>query len=92
MGPLPTGDEAGGGHDHSGHGGHAGHHMGGDGGEHAGHAGGMITVHSATSAENLDGGARLVFVAAPADVAKLQEELRMHAQHLSSGSCKMGHH
>ena len=90
MGPLPTGAEAGGGHDHAGHGGHAGHDMGGT--EHAGHAGGMIGVHSAASTEEIDGGVRLVFVAAPGDVATIQEELRMHAQHLSSGTCKMDHH
>jgi hypothetical protein len=99
MGPLPTGNETGAGHDHSGHAGHGGgggshegHDMGGGGGEHAGHAGGMIAVHSAASTEEIDGGARLVLVAAPADVAKLQDELRMHAQHLSSGTCEMGHH
>jgi hypothetical protein len=104
MGPLPTGDEAGVGHDHAAHGGHAGHDMGGGGGEHtghgmgggggehAGHAGGMISVHSGATAEDIDGGVRLVFVAAPSDVPKLQEELRMHAQHLSSGTCEMSHH
>jgi len=92
MGPLPRGDEAGGGHDHSGHGGHAGHDVAaGGGGGHAGHAGGMIGVHSASTAEEIDGGARLVIVVAPADVAKLRDELRMHAKHLAGGTCKMSH-
>jgi hypothetical protein len=97
MGPLPTGDADAGGHDHSGHGGHAagsgGGHDGHDpgGGDHAGHAGGMIRVHSAARAEELEGGARLVLVVAPADVARLQDELRRHAQHLSGGTCTMDH-
>lgn len=93
MGPLPTGDETGGG-------GHAGHDMGGDmggmahgegGGEHAGHAGGMVTVHSRASVEEIDGGARLVFASMPGDVAGIQTELREHARHLSTGTCAMGH-
>jgi hypothetical protein len=98
MGPLPTGNEDAGhaGHDmhamhgdHSAHGGHAGHDM--SGGEHAGHAGGMIGVHSKAAAEDIAGGARLVFIAAPNDVAKLQDELRMHAQHFAAGTCQMSH-
>jgi hypothetical protein len=98
MGPLPTGAEAGG-HDHSGHAGHGGggeggggEHAGMDHGEHAGHAGGMISVHSKAEPSDVDGGAKLVFVAGGADVAKLQSELRMHAQHLASGTCSMGSH
>jgi hypothetical protein len=101
MGPLPTGDETGG-HDHGAHGGampagggdHAamGHGAGGTGGEHAGHAGGMISVHSRADAGDIEGGARLAFVAGGADVGKLQGELRTHAQHLASGSCAMGSH
>ena len=99
MGPLPTGNEDAGhaGHDmHAmhgdpgAHGGHAGHDMSG-GGEHAGHAGGMIGVHSKATVEDIVGGARLVFVAAPSDVATLQDELRMHAQHFAAGTCQMSH-
>jgi hypothetical protein len=84
MGPLPTGNE------HAGHAGHDMHAMHG-GGEHAGHAGGMVGVHSKAIAEGIDGGARLVFVAAPNDVATLQDELRMHAQHFAAGTCQMSH-
>jgi hypothetical protein len=96
MGALPDGSSAGGehaGHDMSGHAGHdmsghAGHDM--SGGEHAGHAGGMIGVHSKANVSDIDGGAKVLFVANGADVAKLQSELRMHAQHLASGTCAMG--
>jgi hypothetical protein len=100
MGPLPDGNDAGGGHaghdmsGHAGHGvaghgsgGHAGHDM--SGGAHAGHAGGMIGVHSKAAASEVDGGAKISFVASSADVAKLQSELRMHAQHFSAGTCGM---
>lgn len=66
--------------------GHAGHDMS----KHAGHAGGMIGVHSKAEALDVDKGARLVFTSGAADVAKLQSELRMHAQHMSGGSCSMG--
>jgi hypothetical protein len=105
MGALPTGTEAAT-DPHAGHGGHAGHaghaghggghadHGGGHadhGGEHASHAGGMIGVHARASAEDVDGGARLVLVVAPADVGTLQAELRKHAQHLGNGTCDMGH-
>ncbi len=86
MGPLPTGDEAGGGHDM------AGMDHGDGGGEHGGHAGGMISVHSQVAAEDIDGGARLVFTAMPDDVGALQDELRQHAQHMSSGTCSMSSH
>lgn len=100
MGPLPDGTGAAGahaGHDMSGHAGHdmgsgsaaqghAGHDMGG----HGGHAGGMMGVHSKAESVDVDTGAKLVFTAAPADVAKLQGEMRMHAQHLSGGTCAMG--
>ncbi|MEZ4403223.1 MAG: c-type cytochrome [Kofleriaceae bacterium] len=92
MGPLPTGTETAA-HDHSSHGGHGGHagHGGGGmaGGAHAGHAGGMIGVHSKAEASTIDGGARLTFVVSAADVGKIQSELRMHAEHMASGSCKM---
>ncbi len=105
MGALPDGTEAGGGHAHH-HGGHdmsamgsehAGHTMPA-GGEHAGHdmgGGGlsaMISVHSKAAAEDIEGGAKIVFTSFPDDVANLQSELRMHAEHLSSGTCAMGHH
>ena len=60
--------------------------------EHEGHAGGMISVHSKAESVDVDGGSRLVFTSSTSDVAKLQSELRMHAQHLSSGTCTMGHH
>jgi hypothetical protein len=88
MGALPDGSSAGG--EHAGHdmSSHAGHDM--SGGEHAGHAGGMIGVHSKASASDIDGGAKVSFVANGGDVAKLQSELRTHAQHLASGSCAMG--
>ena len=87
---------AGGGHDaHAGHGDHgagSGHdaHAGHAGGAHAGHAGGMIGVHSRATASDVEGGAKVTFVAGGADVAKLQGELRMHAQHLAAGTCAMG--
>jgi len=87
MGALPTGDE---GDAQAGHGEHAGHDMPG-GGEHAGHAGGMISVHSSAAAEDIEGGARMVITAGAGDVARLQGELRTHAQHLASGTCEMDH-
>ncbi len=108
MGPLPTGTEQPGahaGHDMSGHdmSGHdmSGHDMSGhDMSGHAGHdmsghdmaGGGMIMVHSKAASEDVDGGAKLVLTTAPDGVAKLQSELRMHAQHLAGGTCKMDHH
>ncbi|MBA3541763.1 MAG: hypothetical protein H0T79_19270 [Deltaproteobacteria bacterium] len=100
MGPLPDGNAGGGAH--AGHdmgGGHAGHAMGSgehaghdmSGGKHAGHAGGMITVHSKATASDVESGARIAFAAGGEDVPKLQSELRMHAKHLSSGTCEMKH-
>jgi hypothetical protein len=95
MGPLPTGTEqpaAGGGHEHHDHGGgHAGHAGGGDHAGHAGKAGSMIKVHSKATSEDIDSGAKLVFIAFPDGVAKIQTELRMHASHLASGTCAMEH-
>jgi hypothetical protein len=85
-----AGHDAGGGHagkDMSGSGGHAGHDLSGS--KHAGHAGGMIGVHSKAEASDVEGGAKIMFVANGADVAKLQGELRMHAQHFSAGTCGM---
>lgn len=89
MGALPTGDEAagGGGHEH-----HHDHAAMQAGSAAAAPSGSMIGVHSKASAEDIDGGAKLVFVAFPDGVAKIQGELRMHAQHLASGTCEMGHH
>lgn len=89
MGALPDGTSGGG--EHTGHGGHdmsghAGHDMGG---AHAGHAGGMIGVHSKAVASDIEGGAKVTFIANAADVGKLQSELRMHAEHLASGTCAM---
>ena len=92
MGPLPDGKSGG----HEGHdmSGHAGHDMSGHGSadtsKHAGHAGGMIGIHSKAAASDIDKGAKLSFVAGGADVGKLQSELRVHAQHLGTGSCAMG--
>jgi len=57
--------------------------------DHSKMAGMMISVHSKAVAEDLEGGARLSFIAAPADVATLQGQLRMHAEHMASGSCPM---
>lgn len=98
MGALPGGKEGG----HAGHGmgGHAGHYMSGQGSsghaghdmsgsKHAGHAGGMIGVHTKAEASDVEGGAKITFVANGADVAKLQSELRIHAQHFSAGTCEM---
>ena len=93
MGHLPDGSDAGGGHAGHDMSGHAGHDMSGharhDMSSHAGHAGGMIGVHSKASANDIDGGAKLSFVAGSSEVAKLQSELRMHAQHMSTGTCSM---
>jgi hypothetical protein len=90
MGPLPDGSSGGGGHE--GHGGHAGHgaHAGHDASKHAGHAGGMIGIHSKATASDVEGGAKVMFVANGDDVGKLQSELRMHAKHLANGTCAMG--
>jgi len=102
MGALPDGTGAGG--EHAGHdmgamhggGEHAGHDMSAmhGGGEHAGHdmsGGGMIMMHSKAEAADIEGGIKVIFTVAPADVAKIQAELRMHAQHLAGGTCAMKH-
>ena len=72
---------------------HAGHDMPGAGAatNHEGHAGGMIGIHSRATVEEIPDGARLVFASAPGDLAKLRDELGMHARHLASGTCSMGH-
>ena len=75
------------GHDMSGGHAHAGHDMSGGGG-HAGHTS-MVTIHSRVTVQEVPNGARLVFVANGDDVAKLQTELRSHAQHMASGTCAM---
>jgi hypothetical protein len=99
MGPLPDGSGGGGHEGHEGHGaaaggggagGHEGHGAAAGGGGHEGHAGGMIGVHSKAAASDVEGGAKVAFIANGGDVAKLQGELRMHAQHLASGTCAMG--
>jgi hypothetical protein len=65
---------------------------------HAGHAmgpatgakptmGTMIGTHSTAAVTELPNGARVTFTAH--DAAALQSELRMHAQHLTSGTCEM---
>ena len=95
MGALPDGKDEHAGHDMSGHAGHdmgsgSGHDMGGhDMSGHAGHAGGMIGVHSKATASEISGGVKLLFVSGGGEVVKLQGELRMHAQHMASGSCSM---
>jgi hypothetical protein len=50
----------------------------------------MIETPSTAAEKDIDNGARVELVATnPGDAAKLQSELRMHAQHLASGSCEM---
>jgi hypothetical protein len=52
--------------------------------------GDMISVHSTAAVSEVPNGARITFTpASPGDVAKLQSELRMHAQHLGAGTCEM---
>jgi len=101
MGAMPDGTGAGGGghegHDMSGHdmGGHEGHDMGGheghdmSGHDMGGHGGMMIMMHSKATATDVQGGARLELTVDPANVGKLQGEMRMHAQHMSAGTCAM---
>ncbi len=50
----------------------------------------MLATPSTAVASDADKGARVAVTAQkPDDVSALQSELRMHAQHLASGSCKM---
>jgi hypothetical protein len=50
----------------------------------------MIAPSANAATADVDGGSRVTFTAAkPDDAAALQSELRMHAHHLSSGTCKM---
>jgi hypothetical protein len=59
--------------------------------QHAGAAGdsfAAMVAHAATvSAQHIDHGAKLVFTGS--DAGSIQSELRMHATHLSAGSCAM---
>ena len=47
----------------------------------------MVAKGAVVAAQHIDHGAKLVFTGA--DVAAIQSELRMHAGHLSAGSCAM---
>jgi hypothetical protein len=50
----------------------------------------MIATPSVSDESDIDRGARVRFkVTRPDDVATLQSELRMHAQHLATGTCEM---
>jgi hypothetical protein len=51
--------------------------------------GAMISSPAIATATDIEGGSRIAFVATGDEVAKVKEELRMHAHHLSAGSCKM---
>ena len=50
---------------------------------------GMVRTDSEARAEEIVGGARIVFTGA--DAAALRAELRMHAEHLGAGTCAMDH-
>ena len=50
----------------------------------------MFSPSSTAASKDIDGGARVEFAAKnPDDAGKLQSELRMHAGHLTGGSCAM---
>jgi hypothetical protein len=50
----------------------------------------MFSPTSTATAKEIEGGARVEFAAKnPDDAGKLQSELRMHAGHLTGGSCEM---
>jgi len=55
------------------------------------HAMGMMFPQTTTAkAMDIEGGARVEFAAAtPNEVGDLQKELRMHAGHMTGGSCEM---
>jgi hypothetical protein len=56
----------------------------------AGSLAAMLPSGASAKASDVDGGSRVVFTAASPDSAgAVQSELRMHAQHLSAGTCKM---
>jgi hypothetical protein len=80
MGPLPDGTDAGGEHHHD-HAAMAGH-------DHAAMTA-MISIHSKAVASDVDGGAKVAFIANASDVGKLQAELRMHGKHYAAGTCEM---
>lgn len=88
MGAMPDGTGSGGGGGHAGHdmggGGMGGHDMGG-----GGQGGMMIMMHSKATATDVQGGARFELTVDPANVGKLQGEMRMHAQHMAAGTCAM---
>ena len=96
MGPLPTGDEPAMTHDHAAmthdHAAMTHDHAGMDHGDAGGDFKEMITVHSRASVEDEDGTIRLVFTTSGDQVGALRDQLRMHAQHLASGTCAMGAH
>ena len=50
----------------------------------------MIETPSMATVLDIPGGARVAFDASPDDVAPLQAELHAHAEHLASGTCRMG--
>jgi len=47
---------------------------------------GMVAASAKVTSQHIDHGAKLVFAG---DAASIQSELRMHAGHLSAGSCAM---
>jgi hypothetical protein len=50
----------------------------------------MFSATSTATTKEVEGGARIELAAKnPDDVAKLQSELRMHAGHLTGGTCEM---
>jgi len=71
----------------------SGHDMGamGSGHDMGAMSGGMIGVHAKAESVDVEGGAKLVLTSGAADVAKLQSELRTHAQQLATGTCAMEH-
>lgn len=91
MGPLPDGSGAGSHEGHEGHdmAGHEGHDMSGHAGHDMSGHGTMIMIHSKAAVTDVQNGVRFELTVGAADVGKLQSELRMHAQHLASGTCKM---
>ncbi|MDB4958878.1 MAG: hypothetical protein JWO36_6447 [Myxococcales bacterium] len=51
----------------------------------------MIASKARAAASDVPNGARVTFTAAkPEDAASVRDELRMHAHHLTGGTCKMG--
>lgn len=81
MGPLPDGTDSAGGEHHHDHAAMAGH-------DHAA-MGSMISIHSKAVPSDVDGGAKVAFIANASDIGKLQSELRMHGKHYAAGTCEM---